>query len=185
VLGSKSLLDCACQSNFYGKAFQGDGCLSCKSDALGISCPFNSSLPLVSFGYYRVSLSDPNNVIQCIPSEACAYTDEGGTVCFAGYEGYLCGVCGDNYFRNDNFCRECPSKTIQVLTYLAFIFAFLFLCWRLTSSIERVPSDLRIMIHGIQLIALYPSVSTKWPGELLELMRFLSFTVSKSVPSSN
>jgi hypothetical protein len=42
----------------------------------------------------------------------------------------------------------------------------------------RVPIDARVALQTIQIVALFPSMVTKWPKSLLSLYSLFSVTVS-------
>eukprot|EP00475_Leptophrys_vorax_P002906 TRINITY_DN11651_c0_g2_i1.p1 TRINITY_DN11651_c0_g2~~TRINITY_DN11651_c0_g2_i1.p1 ORF type:complete len:201 (-),score=33.12 TRINITY_DN11651_c0_g2_i1:160-762(-) len=142
----------------------------------GIKCPKNSSIPFVEPGYGR-SLQDLRFAIACIPDEACLWTNYSlETQCGLGYQGEFCSKCEDNYYRSGLLCVPCG---VEVLKFVALIFILILLVitlLRLSTFVSKVPSDVRISLAAMQVIALYPTISYSWPKSLSVLMDISSFT---------
>jgi hypothetical protein len=164
-----------CLSGFYGNP-PSKNCQSCPQDNQALQCPENSTIPFVKSGFFR-SLSDPGTVFVCIPSQACIATGYAlATTCSTGYSGYLCGECEVNFYRSDKVCRQCPSIAIQVLSWTGGIVLILVLLVRIFNYNLTLSSDIRILLQFIQLVALYPNISSKWPTAVLQILRLFSIS---------
>jgi hypothetical protein len=175
--GSVTKANCFCNSGFYGRPYDGTDCCKC-SELDQFKCDSNSSYPRILGGYFR-SPADPAIALECIPKEACLPTDSNAltTSCSSGYTGWLCGSCVlFEYYKIGSTCHECPSLLSRVFSYLAIVFAILFFIWKFT-QIQNFANilDLKIFIFWIQIIALYPQMSSSWPEELARFFQILSF----------
>jgi hypothetical protein len=177
--GAISLQDCSlCDVGFYGQP-PGTLCTSCPVNIAGLACPINSSLPVVSSGYYRAGSSgaEVSTIYSCSPQEVCVRTGtDASTTCLEGYTGFICGQCADNYYRS-NECKACPNSTMKWLTIISFICVACLATFRIVSSSRGIPTDIKLLLQACQIIALYPSINGKWPKSILRLFQLLSFTV--------
>jgi hypothetical protein len=78
-------------------------CSSCLYGSTAIDTP-----PMPIPGFYT---ADPDvkadTFLPCTPADAC----KGGPLseCAAGYAGFRCGMCAENYYRESGECTECPN----------------------------------------------------------------------------
>jgi hypothetical protein len=177
--GSVSEGSCTiCDEGFFGVP-PGE-CFPCAlSEA--ISCPVGSSIPIVAPGYFRIGPNgeEANTAIKCVPQEACLETGNlTQTLCSSGYTGYFCATCLDDYYRLNFACKSCPGIGIKIFTGF-IIFAFLlFFGYRTLYAKGRNLSKIRLSINSIQMIALFPVMSTRWPPYWISIFSAFSFSVS-------
>jgi hypothetical protein len=176
--GSDSLQDCLiCSSGFYGKPLAGSPCRYCPI-ADGTSCPDNSSIPLVANGYFRSS-DDFSVVYKCQPDKSCVYTGyREQTVCDVGYSGFVCGSCDFDYYKYNAECKRCPGSATKWLYITLAIVVVVFLLFRVSSQSREIPVDIRIVLQGIQQVALFPNITLKWPPFVLSCLQMFSLAVS-------
>jgi hypothetical protein len=176
--GSVALQDCkVCSENYYGFPQKQVACKQCFESA-GVSCPLNSTLPLVAPGFYRLT-DDFTIAYACQPASSCVATGVSEyTQCATGYSGFACGGCDDNFYKFNSECRNCPGEALKWLTILAAAFIVLGLLFRISSQQSEIPVDIRIVLQAIQLIALYPNITAKWPPYLLSIIQYLSLSVA-------
>jgi hypothetical protein len=174
--GSKFLSDCFCKSGFYGNPGGGMNCFECEK-VPQIRCDFNSTYPAIISGYFR-SPQNPNLVLECIPQKACletnSYTLE--TPCSVGYTGWICGSCMPfEFYKLGSSCLPCPSYTSKIIIGLVLALVFIDFIWKLSNLKNfQVVIDLKVFIFWIQIIALYPQLSSSWPAILKNFFQFLS-----------
>jgi hypothetical protein len=115
----------------------------------------------------------------CSPGEACLKTgfDE-YTTCGRGYSGLMCAACAKNFYKFYGTCKDCPSETIKALTIVAAVLLLSILLWRIMDRRTQIPTDVRLVVQTLQLIALFPNISVKWPKFLLTLFQLTSIFVS-------
>jgi hypothetical protein len=177
--GSPSAYFCVCREGEYGQPWNNQTCKKCVESS-GAYCDLNSSIPIVSPGFWR----DPQslgNVYECIPSYSCQSTGLNiSTSCEYGYRGKRCGEClRPDYFHFDNVCKKCGDQQVST----SVIIAILLLCAMfLMSSISRQSNlnsmDLQIILYSLQIIALYPRLSKTWPPVVKSLLDSASVSVS-------
>jgi hypothetical protein len=180
-IGSISKEACSiCDEGFFGSPIQ--SCLPCiLSNA--VTCPLGCKIPLISSGYFRAGPSgrEATIALKCIPQEACKYTyNLSSTLCESGYTGFLCGACDESYYRLDVNCKSCPSVYVKWATVSVFILVLLFVMLRVVHKSSSLTADVRITVQAIQLISLFPSITTKWPKQVLVLMQIYSVMVNHS-----
>jgi hypothetical protein len=174
--GSKSLSECFCKSEYYGNPLVGISCLECVK-APQIRCYSNSTYPSISSGYFR-SPQNPNLVLECIPHVACLETNSDSleTPCSIGYTGWICGSCVPfDFYKLGSSCLPCPSYTSKILIGLILAIictAFIWKLFKLKDFYEVI--DLKVIVFWIQIIALFPQLSSSWPPILKSFFRFLS-----------
>jgi hypothetical protein len=174
-LGSVSVGSCYCPFGMFGKAFAGEKCLVC-SNLPGIKCErHNLTRPLVEAGFYR-SHTNLNLAFQCIPPQACLpSTEDINSSCSFGYTGHICGECIYGVtFKQGVICSTCPSKVAIGVTWFVVISLAIGSLWIASSDEKDVSTDLRIMIFWIQLISVFPSLSSTWPAPLRAFFQLLS-----------
>jgi hypothetical protein len=175
-IGAQSIYECLCDQEFYGYAFLGQPCNQC-SKTPGISCAMvNLTRPMLLEGFYRDPM-DQNSALNCIPNEACQATTEQTLVtpCSSGYTGYLCGDCVlGEFYRQGIVCTKCASKVSQALSWIAVIAVGLLALVVASRKVEQVASELKILIFWIQIISIYPSMSSSWPPILKNFLQLLS-----------
>lgn len=177
--GSNSPSLCVCSAQYYG-APPNRTCTICPVQ-VGLSCPVNSTIPFVSAGYYRAGVIGSGgeaDVSQCIPPSACMETNYSETTpCATGYTGVRCGTCDTSYYSSDSTCKSCPADIAKFGTISAAAVGLLLILYRVSSSGSQLPPDIRITLQAVQMIALYPNVSTKWPEPIVRMFNLLSITV--------
>jgi hypothetical protein len=138
--------------------------------------------PALANGYYLSDCNVTNLPRICNPTDACIGDTSGRnscpTMCLKGYEGDGCSKCSSGYYRLNYKCLQCPGVAAKVLTILAIVLIALLLLVQTIKSSIRAPQELRVTIKAMQTLALFPSVSTKWPRLILGLLQFMSLTVS-------
>jgi hypothetical protein len=171
--GSISASQCICSSGYFGNA-SFDRCQACPN-GVAFTCPSGSLIPWINPGFFRI---DSDSVFECTPSVACSKTEDSlTTTCGIGYTGYVCGECDENFYKSSLECKPCPSQVSKVLTILGGILVFLIMMTRLLGSRTKVSTDLRITFQAIQIVALFPNITVKWPAFLLSIFHWLSFIV--------
>jgi hypothetical protein len=175
--GSVSNKDCSiCFEGLYGKPPQ--KCLQC-IDSPGVQCDVGSEVPFVQPGYFRAgSKIDLVNVIySCYPSSACQSTGFNlETSCSSGYVGFVCGECDKDFYRAGSICKKCPSLLTTLGVLSAAVILVLFILVRLVISRVKIPTDVRISLQAMQILALFSTVTVKWPPSVLSVFGFLSFS---------
>jgi hypothetical protein len=176
ALGSISAKQCIlCNEGTFGTPPQ-TPCKVCPV-GLGLSCPQGSNLPFIADGFFR----DPNNpevALRCSPASSClASQDNRITPCSTGYQGFLCGECAAHFYRIDQECRACPSAVMGALTVLGALSLLLLAIFRTMKSNLKFSSDTRIVLQSLQIIALYPQITIKWPKPIISFFQLLSIAV--------
>jgi hypothetical protein len=179
--GSVSSDDCSiCNQGFYGQP--PSPCKRCAQIA-AISCPAGSVYPSIDEGFFRAGTDgdDVNVALSCFPSQACLRSGEVlNTPCATGYTGYLCGSCAEKFYRLDLSCKACPSDAVKWFTIILFVVVLLAIIGRVTIQKNQMPPDVRVTLQATQMISLFPSISNKWPKEVLVIMKIYSATVRSS-----
>jgi hypothetical protein len=173
---SLSIQDCLCGINYYGSSFLGKNCSLCSNDQ-GVDCQrVNINRPEIQAGFFRNPVNE-NSAFKCVPSDAClgASEFETTTSCAHGYTGNLCGDCiAGEFYRQGIICASCPSKTSHILTWIAVIVVALIALWVAARKVDHFSSELKILIFWIQILSLYPSMSSSWPPSLRSFLQLLS-----------
>jgi hypothetical protein len=174
--GSISSDQCSlCNEGLYGSPPQ--PCQKCPQNA-GVKCPFGSVIPFVLEGYYRDN-SNPEIAYICSPSSSCMETGfEKSTPCFTGYTGRLCGDCVSGYYRIDENCQKCPNVIIKVFTILGITLIVSVVLFRTIFSTLSLSNDARILLQSLQILALYPEITVRWPPSILAVLQTLAISVS-------
>jgi hypothetical protein len=177
VRGSISIQDCSiCTAGFYGRPMS-IPCAPCRT-AEGVSCPENSTIPFIDPGYFRSS-DDVSIALKCQPETACLRTEwDEHTVCGVGYIGDVCGSCDDNFYKFNSQCKSCPGAAAKWTSISIAAVVIAILLFRVSSQSKEIPVDIRIVLQGIQLIALFPTITMKWPPYVLSFLQLLSLAVS-------
>eukprot|EP00475_Leptophrys_vorax_P028010 TRINITY_DN401_c1_g1_i5.p1 TRINITY_DN401_c1_g1~~TRINITY_DN401_c1_g1_i5.p1 ORF type:complete len:691 (+),score=123.41 TRINITY_DN401_c1_g1_i5:269-2074(+) len=163
---------CVCRENFYG--LPNSNCSKCLLMP-GVICPENSTIPFVLSGYGRSS-QDISLAVACIPAEACVWTNYSEeTYCASGYQGAFCSKCADDYYRSGTVCVPCGVEVLKFVALVLILFLLVAALLRLSSYVNRVPSDVRITLAAMQVIALFPTISHSWPKSLSTFMEISSF----------
>jgi hypothetical protein len=175
--GSESTDSCFCNSGYFGTAFKGQNCSVC-STLPGLFCGPNSTYPSALFGYFK-NPQNPNIVYECSPPEACLSSNSSfySTTCTIGYTGWMCGSCVEyEFYKSGANCVECPSIAVKVLIFTSIAIVGIYFFWRLSSfkSFSTIAS-IKIVLFWIQIIALYPSLSTNWSRYLRIFFNIISF----------
>jgi hypothetical protein len=176
-VGSQGVNSCFCSGGYFGKAFVGEACTLCALTE-GVSCDVNSSYPSTVSGLFK-SPQNPNIIFECVPKEACLSSNNSipFTECSQGYTGPICGSCiARLYFKSGANCVECPSTALKVAVLLAFIGIVIFILRRVLKfkSFSDITS-IKILLFWIQIIALFPSLSTDWAVHLRIFFAIISF----------
>jgi hypothetical protein len=180
--GSTDISSCACDEGFYGR-LPNNQCTRCVPQS-GLQCPFNSTIPLIEPEHYRkgVTGADVAISLKCTPNEACEKTGFNlTTVCRKEYQGFLCGQCAQGYYRSGSSCRECPGNGVKWLTISAAMIVVVVILMRVTSRKTELPVDFRITLQAIQLIALFPNITQKWPSYVRVVLQIYSLAVSQKL----
>jgi hypothetical protein len=177
--GSISNSDCVCPDDYFGNATLGQ-CHPCpQGDAF--SCPVGAVVPWIKPGFFRAGTSFPQLAVaySCIPASGCSQTEyQLRTTCANGYKGNNCGKCDDGFYRFALECKACPSYFWKVITILIVFFLFTLMMTRLLGSRSHMPVDLRVIIQAIQIVALFPNFTIKWPSFLMSIFQGFAFLVS-------
>jgi hypothetical protein len=166
---------CSCPQGFYGKPSRGQNSCRCKNLA-GTSCPPNSIIPFVSPGFYRAA--DIESVYECIPSSSCQSTGYSlSTICAEGYTGTLCGDCvkGTHYKFGIN-CKRCPDpvqKYLGLVVVIIFVVTASYVLMFRKGS-QGLPPQIKYALYGIQLLGIFPNLSSSWPSILATFLSGLS-----------
>lgn len=110
-----------CQKGSYSLLDNSDSCIDC-SRASGVSTCFSNQI-FVQPGYWR-RYSTTQAVLECPGAETSCPGGNvtGDALCAAGYEGPLCDVCSNGYYRyNSVQCNACSGESIISPTLLAVI----------------------------------------------------------------
>lgn len=167
---STSLRDCFCPFSFYGKAFQGEDCKTCATGNGAVTCPTNTSIPIVGDGWFFVDFPDPSSIVKCEPLEACTQTVTGQTVCSSGYSGEICSECSEKYSRLGTRCQTCPDHAwILVVTLLLLYVLFCFAVVKGAEAFQRKFHSIGICFSWIQILSLYSALPVQWPNSVLSL----------------
>jgi hypothetical protein len=130
---------------------------------------------------FRVDFENPSTGYRCNPEVACAVTGyQEQTTCGAGYSGFACGNCDLGYYKQNANCKKCPSEFVQGLVIFLFAAFLVVVVFRFTTASSEIPSDVRIILQAVQMIAIFPNVSVKWPSFLYTILQILSISVSLS-----
>jgi hypothetical protein len=179
-LGGSSVFDCVCPQGSFGAPWIYDSnakhsvCTSCPLIE-GMSCFFNSTIPFVFSGFWRVKNS--TIVKRCIPMSSCNFTEYlPKTTCSYGYEGNLCGDClSGSHYRSFGKCRLCPSNGLVLFYILMFLtIVLIFLGYEIAISRPVSRLDMRVALLWIQIFALFGKLSESLPNPLANILRFLS-----------
>jgi hypothetical protein len=177
--GSTSKSACLCQAGYYGDVSV-EQCRPC-SQGPAFICPFGSRIPWISTGYYRAGPTGEaaNIVFTCSPTTACVRTEyDTTTTCGQGYTGFLCGECSNLYYKYSGTCKKCPGNLEKGLSIFAATLVLVLLIWRLSDQKTQIPTDVRVTIQALQMLALFPNISSKWPPFLNNLFQVFSILVS-------
>jgi hypothetical protein len=134
-------------------------------------------LPTIASGFYR-DRYDPSNAFECTPKDACPKTSSTSSVtaCNDGYTGFICGACESFlYYKIGSNCAQCPSLEVKIISFLAIIFAGIFIVWKISQikNFEKL-ADYRALLFWIQILAYFPRFSSSWPQELQLLFQIVS-----------
>eukprot|EP00475_Leptophrys_vorax_P030955 TRINITY_DN4671_c0_g2_i13.p1 TRINITY_DN4671_c0_g2~~TRINITY_DN4671_c0_g2_i13.p1 ORF type:complete len:560 (-),score=108.21 TRINITY_DN4671_c0_g2_i13:587-2065(-) len=133
--------------------------------------------PIVLEGYFLQNCEFPETVSSCIPKDACVSPNNTcPSRCAEAYTGYVCSSCAYNYYRSNLSCIECPGKLTKVLTITVFSLLVLGMLYRIVKTSGRISVDVRICIQFLQTIAIFPSITNKWPKQVLSLMQICSLS---------
>jgi hypothetical protein len=174
---SESQMSCFCEEGYYGKPFLNESCQRC-SLVPGMQCPQNSSYPASILGYFK-NPADPNIILECHPKESCLSSNSSFsfTTCNIGYTGWVCGSCIDfEFYKSGANCVECPSLAIKVSVYVVLILIAILVIRRMSSFDSfGALSAVKILLFWIQIIALFPSLSSNLTPFLRIFFAILSF----------
>jgi hypothetical protein len=181
--GSTDQSACICQEGYYGDILI-DTCRPCSQGA-AFKCPSGSLIPWIGPGYYRAGPNGEaaNIAYICSPTSACAKTEsQSFTTCGEGYTGYLCGECSERFYKFSGVCKGCPSDAVKWFSIMAVVLILIALIWRLMDQKTQIPTDVRVIVQALQIIALFPNISVKWPKFLITLFQVFSILVSYRCP---
>jgi hypothetical protein len=177
--GSTSKSACLCQEGYFGNVLI-EQCRPC-AQGPAFKCPTGSIIPWISPGYFRGGPSGEgaNIAYTCTPTVACIKTEyDPTTSCGQGYTGFLCGDCSDQYYKFSGACRKCPGDVEKWVTVSAGALILFILIWRIMDQKTQLPIDIRVTVQALQMIALFPNISVKWPPLLTSLFQAVSIFVS-------
>jgi hypothetical protein len=175
---STSISDCLCQAGYFGDVSI-EPCSPCLN-SVAVTCPKGSVIPHIAPGYYRLGRSgqQSNVIYSCSPFEACAKTEnQTTTTCGRGYTGYVCGDCAQDFYRYSGACKDCPSAASKYMTMIGAAILFLGLTWRLMNQRTQIPVDVRVTLQALQILALFPNITVKWPKYILTIFQIYSVLV--------
>jgi hypothetical protein len=176
LTASISVGECFCDSGYYGVINSTYSTCNPCLNVPGMSCPTNSSIPIVLSGYYR-DPADILNAYPCIPQEACLGSSNLESVCSSFYTGFICGECIPfQSYRSGRYCKQCPSLVSKVFTIIGLLAFIGFVSWRLTKNLKEIPLEVRMCFSALQTIALFPGFFSNWPDNLNSFMQVISFT---------
>jgi hypothetical protein len=169
--GSDSHDECICPESSFGTPAKGVKCRLCV-EMEGVTCPHNSSVPVISEGLWRYP-DRPNVILRCIGVSACPASDSADSVCNEGYTGHLCGLCvQSSHFQADYACVKCSGTTFLWILLALCFGLFLAVTTRTTLyNSSTATFEVRIAVVWIQVLSLYPKISTTWPSYLLNFFR--------------
>jgi hypothetical protein len=172
--GSTGKSDCViCNEGYFGSP-PDKSCTPCPVSK-NIHCPEKTSYPYVDPGFWRI---DAITILECSPTSACAFTGMGNnTKCSVAYTGQNCGNCNYGYYRLGLECKSCPNVLVRVLTFLGFFVLFIIILIRLLRFQGSISPDAKIAMQSMQIMALYSSISSKWPPYLKAILNSFSLTV--------
>jgi hypothetical protein len=61
---------------------------------------------------------------------------------------------------------------------IAFVFVILIIVYKFARADALVSKELRISLQALQLMALFSSITSNWPPQVIALFSVLSFSVS-------
>jgi hypothetical protein len=164
----------SCIAGYYGSPPL-KPCLPCPQSA-GASCPGGTERAIVRQGFFRVS----DNIVEpCSPEESCLDTGlTAETPCSLGYSGNRCGICASDFYRSDLVCKACPTSWQRYLVIGTFVILLLILVYKFATSSSLISKEFRISLQALQFMALFSTISSNWPPQVLTLFSILSFSVS-------
>jgi hypothetical protein len=161
-----------CPDGTWNNNANSSTCAQCPKSPF-LTCPSGSKVPFVTSGGVFRSLTDPSEILPCVPEQACASTGFNDTVCEAGYTDYQCSQCTSEYFRNAGRCVKCLPKGVRWFIVLSTIVLFIIIISRLSEKQSSIPPSFRLILFWMQFLSLLPALSDAWPPALLS---FLSLT---------
>jgi hypothetical protein len=166
-----------CSAGYYGSPPLVP-CKPCPNSA-GAECPGGTVRPVVLEGYYRIS---DDAISLCSPEASCLRSGlSAQTPCSAGYSGNRCGTCANNYYKSDLICKECGSS-VQIYAVLAvFCIVIGFVVYKFARSQTLISKEFRISMQALQLMALFSTLTDRWPAPVLAFFSVLSFSVIYSI----
>lgn len=179
---------CICPTGMYGN--DEAGCTICPENA-GCDEPGLED-PVTLPGYWRIV--DAQGQISFVPcpggAAACPGADSGETsvACEAGYTGFLCSTCDDNYYATGSTCTACSTSTSSIFIALGALVGLGFVIYRLTGKGSSTPSVVilgTIFINYAQTMSILPSYSIPWPDSITALFSWMSianFNIELAAP---
>jgi hypothetical protein len=177
-LGSTSATDCVCPDGYFGNPYN-QGCKMCNLNLKRISCPRNSSIPIVEPGFWR-SPVDPSLVLECVPQISCSDTStSAATQCSSQYTGRLCGECiGIEFQRIGGVCKRCPEMSSSIAIFVLILAVILaFFLYGITGNRVTSRGEVKLLVLWLQTMALFSRFSSKWPASIQSLLDILSVLV--------
>jgi hypothetical protein len=166
----------SCDSGKWSKGtgqVRADTCKSCPITP-GVECPVGSTYPFVGAGLFRL-LDSPEVVYTCVPGEACAAAGLGNTSCSVNYDGFRCSFCADGSFRYGGKCLKCLPVSARWCILVVASLGFLLALKKISSAQNLIPPQVKMTFMWLQMLALFPSLSTAWPTALQVIFNFGSF----------
>jgi hypothetical protein len=90
---------------------------------------------------------------------------------------YVCGECDQGFYKFASEWKHCPSDFIKAVTIIGALLVCLVLIGRLLGSQVRMSANLRVTFQAMQIVALFPNITVKWPSFLINIFQWMSFLV--------
>jgi hypothetical protein len=139
------------------------------------------TMPYAKPGYYRLDAQKEGLIVQCVPPEACLGGKQKSNkiqyenVCALGYEGNMCSQCSAGFYKDNEYCKKCPTKSpiIIVIGSLCIIGGlYLFATWG--RHLKGLGSP-RILVNFVTVTYSFTYFNIDWPPELLDFLEKLKF----------
>ncbi|KAJ6226090.1 g protein-coupled receptor-related [Anaeramoeba flamelloides] len=167
---STILEDCICTVNRYGP--NGGPCLKCPE---GAECfDVGIEIPDAQYGYWH-SLENPYEYIECAIDEACPGGEVGKCNNELGYDGSLCSVCMQGFYKMDERCVTCPSSAIWRLVVAVFaLLIFTSFLFVVAKKARAYFASFAIAFSFFQVLSVMGSLKLNWPSKITNAFHFLS-----------
>lgn len=171
-------------NELLGQAYANVSCLACPAHSTTPGTGVAAKTGCVSLPGFMPSPDDPFVFLQCAHEQACP----GNSQCGRGYEGRLCSVCKEGFFRRGSFCPKCPTNAaLRILILFAgalfLVLLALIVSYKLTTSAQFKAHKKRwsehigmigILLGFIQLLAVMGSMKVNWPPAVQDVFTAIS-----------